>query len=430
MNFKRIAALAASTTLLFGLAGCGRALTPGVATPVLSKTSAFAAASHKARTAKGGTWTILIHMAANNNLYSFGLEDLNEMEAGLPADGSVNVYVEFKGTQNGDACVYHIKRDSGMNSNIISEKLFPSEVIPSDHNIDSGSADQMIKFIKWGAKTAPAEHTMVSVWDHGSGLFDGTPNPITKGFGWDDSSGNNMHTWDLPNLAGAFKSVAGKNLDIFGFDCCLMSHSELAYELAGTTDFLAASEETEPGKGWDYTGWLNAIGKGDHTPVAVGSSLTDTYVNSYLPGGSQGQNSATFALTDINAYMANVLPALNAFVTAANANMKTDKAAFQAARNKTQHFYNYDCGDIGNFMTLAKAGVKDAATQTAIGNFLAAYKTAIVREGHTKDFAGATGNVMYFPGPGDSINPVYTDASKISFAKESWKDFLKAYSQK
>ena len=30
-------------------------------------------------------------MAANNNLYDFGLEDLNEMEAGLPADGSVHV---------------------------------------------------------------------------------------------------------------------------------------------------------------------------------------------------------------------------------------------------------------------------------------------------------------------------------------------------
>lgn len=427
MNFKRTAALAASTTLLIALAGCGHAL-PGTVNASMQRAEAFAAASHRARTTRGGSWTFLIHMAANNNLYDFGLEDLNEMEAGLPADGSVNVYVEFKGTENGDACIYHIKRDSGMNTKIISEKLYPADVIPANHNIDSGDANQMIKFVQWGAKTAPADHTLISVWDHGSGLFGGHVQPITKGFGWDDGSGNNMHTWDLPRITGAFKQIAHKNVDIFGFDCCLMSHSEIAYEMAGNVDFLAASEEVEPGKGWDYTGWLNKVAAGDHSAVSVGSALTDTYVASYEPGGSQGQSSATFALTDINAYMANTLPALNAFVSAADANMKSDKAAFGAARAKAQHFYNDDCADLGSF--LANLKTNDAAVNGAAQKLMAAYKSAIVREGHTKDFPGATGNVMYFPAPGNDIDPTYLDASKIAFAKESWKDFLKAYGAK
>jgi hypothetical protein len=429
VNFKRTAALLASTSLI-SLAGCGHAGVPGAATTGMQAANAFSAASHRARTAKGGKWTMLLHIAANNNLYDFAFINLNEMEAALPADGSVEIYAEFKGTQDGDACVYHIKRDpAGNNKAVISEKLYPADVIPANHNIDSGDANQLIKFIQWGVKTAPADHYLVDVWDHGSGLFGGkAPNPITKGFGWDDTTGNNMHTWDLPRITGAFKAAAGKNLDIFGFDCCLMSHSELAYELAGTTDFLAASEEVEPGAGWDYKGWLDAVAKGDHTPLAVASALTDTYVASYQPGGahsSGGSDNATFATTDINAYMANVAPAMTTFVTAAEASMAKNKTAYQQARQKAQHFYNSDCADIGNFLSILK--VADPAVTAAQGKLAAAYKTAIVREGHTKGMPGATGNVVYFPAPGDTINPVYTDASKILFAKENWKDFLKAY---
>jgi len=428
VNFKRTAALAAGLSLSFGLSACGHTgIAPNGAPLGMNKAqAAFSAASRRARTAKGGTWTILVHMAANNNLYSFGLEDLNEMEAGLPEDGSVNVYVQFKGTGNGDGCVYHIQHDkNGKDGKIISEKVKQDFAGP---NLDSGDAAQLQKFIEWGAKNAPADHTMVDVWDHGSGLFGANHHSnISKGFAWDDTSGNNMHTWDLQNLAGAFKAIAGKNLDIFGFDCCLMSHSELAYQLAGTCDFLAASEETEPGAGWDYVGWLKGVGAGDHTPAAVGSALTDSYVASYQ-GGSQGTSAATFATTDINAYMANVLPAQTAFVNAAIKGMGANKKAFQDARKGAQHFYNWDCADLGSFLKGIKS--KDADINNAVGALQTAYKSAIVREGHTKDFPGATGNVMYFPSPGESINSAYTDASKIAYAKENWKDFLKAYGAK
>jgi hypothetical protein len=425
VNFKP-AALVASTSLVLGLAGCGH-IAPASGVAMSAQNMIAAAKAHRAAQ-KGGTWTVLIHMAAENNLYNFGLEDINEMEAGIPADGSVKVFVLFDGIKDGDSCIYNIKHDSGMNTNIISEKLLPGDVIPSNHEIDSGSADQMIKFVQWAAKNAPADHTLAAVWDHGSGLFNGNPNPITKGFGWDDGSGNNMHTSDLSRITGAFKAAAGKNLDAFGFDCCLMSHSEIAYQMAGNCDYLVASEELEPGKGWDYQGWLKAVGTGDHTPTAVVSALVDTYAASYQPGGSQssGRDSATLAATDINALTANVVPALNEFVAAATADMASNKAAINAARSKTQTFYNRDCADLGNFLANLKPAVaKNAALSASIAKLQAAYASTIVREGHTKNYPGATGNVIYFP-TGGAINSAYLDAKQIAFAKESWKDFLKA----
>jgi hypothetical protein len=427
VNFKRTLALVASTSLAFGLAGCGKGMTPAGVGMTSANPYAAAAAARRA-TQKGGKWNILIHMSAENNLYSFGLEDVNEMEAGIPTDGSVNVFVLFDGVKNGDSCVYKIKHDV-MNKEIISDKLTPAELIPASGEIDSGSADIAAKFVAWSVKAAPADHTFVGYWDHGSGLFNGNPNPITKGFGWDDN-GTHMTTADISKITSAFKAASGgKNLSGLGFDACLMAHGEIAYQAAGTTDYLVASEELEPGKGWDYKGWLEAVGKSNHTPAAVMSALVDSYGASYAPGGSQasGRDNITLSATDINAFVSGTVPALNEFVAAANADMANSKAALQNARKNTQTFYNRDCGDLGSFISQMKAGGAKGTLGASLNKLQAAYAASVIRETHSKNYAGASGLVLYFPTPTQSINAAYADASKIAFAKESWKDLLKNY---
>ncbi|MEB3328414.1 MAG: clostripain-related cysteine peptidase, partial [Candidatus Sericytochromatia bacterium] len=348
MNFKRSAALLASSTMVLGLAGCGTNFVP--ASGLTKRSFAYNAAA-KRRAEKGGKWAILVHLAGENNLYRFALEDLNEMEAGIPTDGSVEVYVFFDGIKNGDSAVYKIKRDSGMNSTIISEKV-PVPFIPASNEVDSGDPKVVAAFIDWAGRNVQADHTMVSFWDHGSGIFHGAPNPITKGFGWDDN-GTNLETADLTMLGNTFRAAAGKPLSIVGFDACLMAHGEIAYQLRGNADYLVASEELEPGAGWDYKGWLTALGKlSDKTPAAVGATLVDTYHASYPPGGSQssGRDDTTLSLVDINAFTANVVPALNEFVSTAVAAMGSEKVALQGARAKAQTFYNRDCADLGSFL--------------------------------------------------------------------------------
>jgi hypothetical protein len=425
VNFKRTAALVATTTTVLAAAGCG--VNPGATQVGLNKVGTYNAAAKRSRE-KGGNWTVLIHMAAENNLYRFGLEDLNEMEAGLPEGSDVNVYVLFDGIKNGDSCIYHVKRDSGMNGNIISEKVNAPEVIPASNEIDSGDVKVATKFVEWAAKNAPADHTFLGYWDHGSGLFQGGPHPITKGFGWDDN-GSHMNTWDLTTIAGAFHAASGKALAGVGFDACLMGHVEIGYQLKGNAEYLVASEELEPGKGWDYQGWLKRVGASDKTPAAVASALVESYGASYQPGGSQssGRDQATLTATDVTALNANVVPAIEAFVAAAKGNMGSDKAAFQAARSKAQTFYNKDCADLGSFLANLNSTTKNQQVLSAAAALTNAYKAAVVKETHTKDFPGATGLVMYFPTPQQRINPVYNDPSKIAFGGTSWKDFLNNY---
>ena len=424
MTFKRSAALVAASSLLLAVAGCGSV--PGMAGGI-SKSGFAYNAQAKRKAEKGGKWTVLVHLAAENNLYRFGLEDLNEMEAGIPDGGNVEVYALFDGIKAGDSCVYKIKHDSGMNTNIISEKV-ATDFIPASNEIDSGDVKVVSSFVKWAAKNAPADHTMIAYWDHGSGIFHGQPNPLTKGFGWDDN-GTNLETSDLTGLCNDFKAASGKPFAVVGFDACLMAHGEIAYQMKGGADYLVASEQLEPGKGWDYKTWLASAGKGDTTPAAFSSNLVDSYIASYGPGGwqSSGRDEVTLSSMDINAFSGNVVPALNEFVAAASASMGANKAAFQAARANAQTFYNRDCADLGSFLSNVKSSVKDGAVNAATAKLEAAYKTSIVREGHSNHFPKATGSVLYFPTPSQSINGSYGDASKIAFAATEWKGFLKAY---
>ncbi|MEB3284603.1 MAG: clostripain-related cysteine peptidase [Candidatus Sericytochromatia bacterium] len=425
MNFKRSAAFLAASTLF--LAGCGNHL-GGVNSGVAKRSLAYNAAA-KRRAEKGGKWAILVHLAAENNLYRFALQDLNEMEAGLPTDGSVDVYVLFDGIKDGDSAIYKVKRDTGMNGNIISEKISAPEVIPASNEIDSGDVKVVTRFVEWAGKNIQADHFMIDFWDHGSGIFHGAPNPITKGFGWDDK-GSNLETSDLTPLGNAFRAASGKPFSIVGFDACLMAHGEIAYQLRGNADYLVASEELEPGAGWDYRGWFNALAQiPSKTPAAVGTALVDTYLASYAPGGSQtsGRDDTTLSLTDINAFTQNVVPALNDFSSAAISSMSSNKEGFQAARAKARTFYNRDCADLGSFLGNVRASVRDQRLAAATAKLDAAYRSAIVQTGNSPSRAGATGLVLYFPTPKQNINPRYSDPSKVAFAETSWKDFLKAY---
>lgn len=427
MSIKRTLSLAAvAAVTVSSLAACGRTGAPVVAG--LNAGGVNAAAAARRASERGGTWNILVHMSAENNLYRFGLEDLNEMEAGLPENGDVRVFVLFDGIKAGDSAVYRVKRDSGMNTTIISEKVAAPEVIPASNEIDSGSIETGVKFVQFIAKNFPADHTMAAYWDHGSGLFNGNTNPITKGFGYDDN-GTHMTTADLTKLTVGHAAVAGKPMDIVGFDACLMAHGELAFQTKGSANYLLASEELEPGAGWDYRGWFNALAatsKSRLTPSNVGSALVTTYIKSYSAGGSQQPGAdATLSMVDNNAFNGAFVTALNAFSAAAIADPAA-KAMLQGARAKTQTFYNKDCADIGNFLANVKAAAGRSAVGDAAGKALDAYKTSIVAEGHSAKFTGATGAVLYFPGNGQAIKPVYNDASQIAFAATSWKDFLKA----
>ena len=423
MQKKVFAGLAA---LSFGLAACGPTMMPAL-TGNLNGVNSLGA-----RKAGQAAWTVLVHLGGDNNLYRFALEDMNEMEAGFKGQ-DVNIIVLYDGTPKGDSAVYKIKADPTGPVNagfggIISEKIDDGgALIPASKEIDSGDPKLAAKFAEWAVKKFPAQHYMVTYWDHGSGLFGGKVPTPTRGFVWDDN-GTHMKTKDLTTIMGAAAKAAGKPIDLFGFDACLMGHLEMAYQGKGSTSYMVASQELEPGKGWDYKHWVGALcANPAWNGAQLGKAMVEGYLASYSPGGSAGQVAeATLSTVDVNMVTGKLTQALNTFADVLVAAYPANKAALDSLRAQTAMFENRDCADLGDFLKLVKGSALPANVKAAAADVEKVYNQAVVANGGINGTAHrkATGMSIYFPTPTQPVNAAYLNPAEIAFGAENWKSYL------
>ncbi|MCI6068311.1 MAG: clostripain-related cysteine peptidase [Galactobacillus timonensis] len=192
-------------------------------------------------------WTIMVYLCGSDLESSGGLASLNLEEmcsAVLPED--VNVLVETGGTSTWywDG----IETDVLGRYQVMDGSLEEAETVEL---ASMGDPSTLTDFIQWGIETYPSEHYGLILWDHGGGNADGVC--------YDELyDGDNL---TLPELGSAL-SDTGSTLDFIGFDACLMASLETAKAVSGAGYYLVASQETEPGQGWDYASILNAIGGG------------------------------------------------------------------------------------------------------------------------------------------------------------------------
>ena len=173
-------------------------------------------------------------------------------------------------------------------------------LLEDNHFVNMGEAETLSDFFRFCEKTAPADHKIAVLWDHGAGAF---------GFAADRLYGGDSLT--LKEMNQAFADVYPNNpadpaFEVIGFDACLMASLEVAESLYGYGKYLAASEEVEPGQGWDYTVWLNALSKDLALNGAqVGKEIADSFIDSYAEMNVRyeqlGLNfEVTFSILDIN----------------------------------------------------------------------------------------------------------------------------------
>ena len=131
-------------------------------------------------------------------------------------------------------------------------------------------------FINYAYDNYPANMYDLVLWDHGGG-------PIF-GYGLDEYADGD-DSMDIPSLTKALSQSKlvhdGKKFDLIGFDACLMGSAEVARMLAPYSNYMLASEEMEPGDGWDYH-FLNDFGEEKITSTEdMGRSIIDHYTDYY-----------------------------------------------------------------------------------------------------------------------------------------------------
>ena len=100
-------------------------------------------------------------------------------------------------------------------------------------------------FLRWGIAAYPSDHFALVLWDHGSGSING----VCFDELYDSDS---LSLRDIGNALGGVSDLLPNGLAFIGFDACLMSTVETAAILAPYAHYMVASQEIEPGSGWDY----------------------------------------------------------------------------------------------------------------------------------------------------------------------------------
>ncbi len=219
------------------------------------------------RNASSDTYTLMVYMCGSNleSDGGYASSDLEEMLKATLADeinllvytGGAKKWFDF-GISNRTNQIYQVK-DHKLN--LVKDNIGQKSM---------AEPNTLLEFMNFAKQNYKADRYALIFWDHGGGAV--------TGFGLDEvnSKKNDFLTIDeIKSVVDKF----GPKLDFVGFDACLMANVETAYALKNGANYLVASEETEPGTGWDYIKVLNGLSKDTaQNASAVGKNIVDSFI--------------------------------------------------------------------------------------------------------------------------------------------------------
>jgi hypothetical protein len=366
-------------------------------------------------------WTFMVYLDADNNLEEDGIDDFMEMSS-VGSNSDVNIVVLFDRI-DGYSTEYGNWEDTRRG--IVNKGDTPSASWGEGlGELNMGNGSTLTSFINWGTATYPADNYALVLWNHGGGWrteyvtllkslksaasekekkqisakitevlkknnipqssASAEVDKVVKAVCWDDTNGSDcLYIKECQEALNA----ADTDVNLIGFDACLMSMTEVAYQLRDTgPSVMVTSEETEPGGGWPYDTLLTDLtANPTATPAELGTYIVDRYYASY-------GNDNTQSAVDLH-NLSSLALAVTDFADTLIASWNSDEDAVKA---KAQLLIN----SLESTVIHNRAGVPN--------------------------YSGAHGLAINFPT--DGADASYNDGN-ISFAGDtSWATFLNSYS--
>lgn len=343
---------------------------------------------------ESGAWSIYWYLCGSDLETNYGCatQDLMElMEVTLPEN--VRVVIQTGGAKEW--------QNNVVNADILQRYVYDStgltlvDELPPASMGDTATLTDFLRFCK---TYYPAEHTAVLFWNHGGGSVNGAA--FDERYYLDSLTLDEMRT--------AFGRVwpGDENnppLDLVGFDTCLMATVDVVDTFVGTARYLVASEEVEPGNGWNYTGWAGALAE-DPTMdgAALGRIICDTYYAGCEAVGTQ--NKATLSLTDLTR-CGPLLEAYEAFGAEALAEACEDPSFFSRFARIAAQSENYggNTREQGytNMVDLGHMARRSTGLLQTAGDVLTALEDCVLYRVNGPYRAEATGLSCYYSYNGD-----------------------------
>lgn len=315
--------------------------------------------------------------------------DINEMLYATLGD-SVHVVIETGGASKWENTV--IDADTNQRWLVTGDGL---ELVGDAGQQNMTDPQTLTEFIRFCAENYPANRNILVFWDHGGGTLGGY--------------GSDEHYPDgTMSLAQIDQALTDANVvfDWIGFDCCMMGTVETAFVAEKHADYLIASQRSEPGGGWYYTDWLNALSEDPSlASPAVGQIIVDSFIREEQ-NGDYGDE-LTLSMIDLTAFqpfmdtLYTYLSSVNTELIDTSAYKEVSKARYDSRSPGEEEYDQVDLAYLVNNISLG-----DSAA------LLSRLDDAVVISQETADhYAGLS---LYFPYASiDSVEDTLATAKSI-----------------
>ena len=362
-------------------------------------------------------YTILVYIVGSNLESQAGCAstDIQEMlSSGLDAD-KCNLVIYTGGSKSWDL---DIPSDCNTVWTMTEDGSSLEMTAATEQSVNMGDPAAFLDFLCFGYNYFPAEHYGLICWDHGGG-------PL-YGYGNDELYGYDCLTMEELGSALSQSPFAQEKLDFVGFDACLMASLEVADLFSGYADYMIASEETEPGSGWDYS-FLAALNESPDME-ALAQRILESYETSIKT--SRWRPEYTLSCLDLGKIGALNESLEGLYAALIQTLLDGGYSGIAQSRNDTKRFAlsavaslseSYDLVDLGSLLSNL-----DESYAAQAQDALACLEDVVV--GQVTNLENVTGLSMYFPYDNKDLYQTGGDAlSNTCMDYNNYESFLKAF---
>ena len=387
----------------------------------------------------GQTWTVLVYLHADHNLWSNALFDLLEMQQ-IGSSAGVRFVVQidapppgseaakgFDSFNGGVRALVTRNQTSGYSKATLNASVGKLQLLERLGEQNSDDPRVLAEFINWGVSRFPAQRYGLVMWDHG-GAWQG-------GFGGDSSNGDEgMATWEVRQGIQAGLAQSGlTRFDFFGMDTCLMGGVELLYEYGDLTQLYIGNPEIDYGDGWDYAAVFNLLTRNPNISNREFARSESGFFDAHHQESPSDIGYRAHAGYDTG-QLENLRGAINAFVTAAT--QSSDRAALLSARSSVVE-YLFSASkpnaprpyvDIGHYAQLVARLTKDSRLASAGNALSAAVAQTVIAKSLGSNLKAAFGLGIWLPNnpaAKPSAGELGAYATRLRMASLlNWKTFI------
>lgn len=292
---------------------------------------------------KEGKRTVMIYMIGSDleSKYLAGTKDIDEIINSSIDFDDVNILIYTGGSKK-----WHnemIPNDKHGLFEINSKGL--KKIDEFDNTGTMLEKDNLLFFLNYGYENYETEFYDLILWDHGAG-------PI-YGYGYDEY--NKIDSMSISEIKAALSNspfIGENKLELLGFDACLMSSIEVASSLSSYANYMVASQEFEPGAGWNYK-FFEKVNK-ELSSVDLGKTIIDYYDSYY--SSKKNTNGVSLSLLKLNK-VDNVLKYSNDLFLKMDKDLTIDYSLISRTRSNSKTYgrisnddYFYDLVDLNDLL--------------------------------------------------------------------------------